>query len=192
MDYLQPTLVELNLLHNLYQNNPQIGDRQVKQNIWKTKYLQKLIIDQLVVIVYNKISDKSMLPSFCHKQLQLLNYITGKLNLEFNDLIGIMIYLKRLHAINWAQGWSLGISNKTLSYILPVILILYFKMYCDRCYANSYYCSLTHTTLELINQLEMKFMCKIPLYISHQEFQRNIDQYYQESIVFASRYNQIK
>lgn len=111
---------------------------------------------------------------FIHDQLMsyrlkcssFLVFLYNKLNYTIDDLICILIYLKRLQSI--PDYLYLTESNKR--YILICIIILYQKFYGDKFFSDKYFSDITKLNFNLIRDTQMHIISHMPLLINYLEF----------------------
>jgi hypothetical protein len=125
------------------------------------------IIDRTYQLINSYIDISKYQWLFRERQCHLLNKLRNKcFNMTHHDLINIIIYIDRL----WEIPPSLFMNQTNVSYILLAIVILYFKMYDDRWYANSFYADWTRIDIRIINQTESDIFDNISLYIKDKDY----------------------
>jgi len=117
---------------------------------------------------------------FKNRQSHLLFKLRHKcFNVSEDDLIGIMIYIDRLSEIDPNKF----LTETNISYILLATIILYFKMYDDCWYTNSFYAEWTRLDLSILNQTEKDIFDNISLFIEHLEFSHKRDDLFSGLII---------
>lgn len=125
------------------------------------------IIDDMYQLINSYINIRKYKWLFRERQGYLLSKLRNKyFNMSNNDLIVIMIYIERLKNISP----SLFINQSNVSYILLSIIMLYFKMYDDQWYANTFYADWTRLDLRILNHTERNIFDNISLFIKDKDY----------------------